>query len=62
MQPTSAQLDWAIRFAQKLLALGTRASPEHLTEMGEELWATQGHLVPEDVAAAEFKEWPPHDD
>ena len=41
--PTSAQLDWAIRFARRLLELGTRSDPDLLTEMGEELF--RGLLV-----------------
>lgn len=43
-------------------ALGVRASPEHITQMGEELWETEGTLDPVEVAQAEWDMWPPHDD
>ena len=54
--------DWAYRFAIELLRLGVRADPDDLHAMGLELHATLSHLMPEQAAQAEFREWPPHDD
>jgi len=41
---------------------GVRVEPTYIADMARELYPTQGHLPPGDVAQAEWDSWPPNDD
>jgi hypothetical protein len=51
----SDQMEWARRFKQRMLELGTRVCVEKLTDMGLKLWTIYGAMQPEDVAEFEFR-------
>jgi len=57
---TEAQ--WVDAFCSRMGALGERVDPVYVAEMACEIYETQGHLPPGDVAQAEWDSWPPHDD
>jgi hypothetical protein len=58
------QNEWIDRCAMELgrLCDPRRVQPWQLADLAAELWSSQGNLAPEDVARAEFDEWPPYDD
>jgi len=57
---TEAQ--WIDAFCSRMSALGVRVEPTYIADMARELYPTQGHLPPGDVAQAEWDSWPPNDD
>lgn len=57
---TEAQ--WIDAFTTRMGNLGVRANPEMIADMARELYETQGHLNPVEIADAEYAQGPPHDD
>jgi hypothetical protein len=53
LSPLFDQVEWAARFADESVRLGTSLAPQSLRDRATQLWKTYGPMRPEDVAAFE---------
>ena len=56
--PSFDQVEWAARFADEMVRLGTSMAPQRLRDWASQLWKTYGPMRPEDVAAFEHSVLP----
>jgi hypothetical protein len=54
----SDQLEWALRFKERMVQLGAPVCVEKLTDTGLKLWKIYGPMRPEDVAEFEVRMLP----
>ena len=50
---------WVRAFVVAISRMGVRGEAHFISDMARQLYATHGHLRPEEVAQSQWDEWPP---